>query len=55
MHQAVSHGAHRARYRGLPKTCLNHVHMAYALNLLRLRAYWTGTCWSGGEPATGAV
>ena len=43
MHQAASHGARRARYRGLPKTRLNHVYMACALNLLRLGAYWTGT------------
>jgi hypothetical protein len=43
MHQAVSHGARRARYRGLPKTRLGHVYMACALNLLRLHAYWTGT------------
>jgi transposase len=43
MHQATSHGARRARYRGLPKTRLDHVYMAVALNLLRLHAYWTGT------------
>jgi len=43
MHQAISHGARRARYRGLPKTRLDHVYMACALNLLRLHAYWTGT------------
>jgi transposase len=43
MHQAASHGARRARYRGLPKTRLDHVFMACALNLLRLEAYWTGT------------
>ncbi len=43
MHQAASHGARRARYRGLPKTRLDHVYMACALNLLRLHAYWTGT------------
>jgi len=43
MHQATSHGARRARYRGLPKTRLDHVYMACALNLLRLEAYWTGT------------
>ena len=43
MHQAASHGARRARYRGLPKTRLDHVYMACALNLLRLEAYWTGT------------
>jgi len=43
MHQAASHGARRARYRGLPKTRLDHSYMACALNLLRLEAYWTGT------------
>ena len=43
MHQAASHGARRARYRGLPETRLDHVYMACALNLLRLHAYWTGT------------
>ena len=43
MHQAASHGARRARYRGLPKTRLDHLYMACALNLLRLHAYWTST------------
>ena len=43
MHQATSHGARRARYRGLPKTRLDHGYMACALNLLRLHAYWSGT------------
>jgi hypothetical protein len=43
MHQATSHGARRARYRGLPKTRLDHAYMAVALNLIRLHAYWTGT------------
>ena len=43
MHQAASHGARRTRYRGLPKTRLDHIYMACALNLLRLHAYWTGT------------
>jgi len=43
MNQAASHGARRARYRGLPKICLEHVYMATALNLLRLQAFWTGT------------
>jgi len=43
MHQAASHGARRARYRGLPRTRLDHVYMAAALNLLRLQAFWTGT------------
>jgi hypothetical protein len=42
IHQAVSHGARRARYRGLPKTTLDHVYMACALNLLRLNASWNG-------------
>jgi Transposase DDE domain len=42
MHQAVSHGARRARYRGLPKTRLDHAYMACALNLIRLHAYRTG-------------
>jgi transposase len=43
MHQAASHGARRVRYHGLPKTRLDHVYMACALNLLRLEAFWTGT------------
>ena len=43
MHQAASHGARRARYRGLAKTRLDHVYMACALNFLRLEAYWNGT------------
>jgi hypothetical protein len=43
MSQAASHGARRARYRGLAKTRLDHMYMATALNLLRLEAYWTGT------------
>jgi Transposase DDE domain len=42
MHQAASHGARRARHRGLPKTRLDHVYMATALNLLRLEAFWAG-------------
>lgn len=42
MHQAASHGARRARYRGLPKARLDHAFMAVALNLLRLNAYWNG-------------
>jgi transposase len=42
MHQAASHGARRARYRGLAKTSLDHAFMAVALNLLRLSAYWNG-------------
>jgi len=43
MNQATSHGARRAHYRGLPKTRLEHMYMATALNLLRLHAFWTGT------------
>lgn len=42
MHQAASHGARRARYRGLKKTRIDHFFMAVALNLLRLNAYWNG-------------
>ena len=30
MHQAIAHGARRARYRGLAKTRLDHVYMACA-------------------------
>ena len=33
----------RARYRGLPKTRLDHIYMAVALNLLRLETDRTGT------------
>jgi hypothetical protein len=43
MHQAASHGARRTRYRGLPKTRLDHAYMACALNLLRPQAFWAGT------------
>jgi transposase len=35
-------GMRRARYRGLPKTTLEHVYSAVALNLIRLHAYWNG-------------
>jgi transposase len=35
-------GIHRARYRGLPKTHLEHVYSAAALNLIRLDAWWNG-------------
>jgi transposase len=35
-------GTRRARYRGLPKTRLEHVFSAVALNLIRLNAYWNG-------------
>ena len=42
MHQAASHGARRARYRGLAETRLGHAFMAVALNLLRLSACWNG-------------
>jgi hypothetical protein len=44
MRKAGSHTRRSPRhYRGLPKTRLDHVYMACALNLLRLHAYWTGT------------
>ncbi|MFC5237291.1 transposase, partial [Pseudonocardia zijingensis] len=35
-------GLRRARYRGLPKTRLEHVFSAVALNLIRLHGYWHG-------------
>jgi transposase len=35
-------GIRRARYRGLPKTRLEHVFSAVAVNLIRLHAYWNG-------------
>ncbi len=35
-------GIRHARYRGLPKTALEHVAAATAVNLIRLDAYWTG-------------
>ena len=35
-------GMRRAPYRGLPKTQLEHVYSAVALNLIRLHAYWNG-------------
>jgi hypothetical protein len=35
-------GTRRARYRGLPKTRLEHVFSAVAVNLIRLHAYWNG-------------
>lgn len=35
-------GMRRARYRGLPKTRLEHMYSAVALNLIRLDAYWNG-------------
>lgn len=43
IHQAVAvTGMRRARYRGLPKTHLEHAFSAVALNLLRLDAWWNG-------------
>ena len=52
MHQAAAHGARRARYRGLPKTRLDHAYMAGALNLLRLEASGPAPRSTGTEPAT---
>ncbi|WP_161981780.1 transposase [Streptomyces sp. TM32] len=41
VHQALAvTGSRRARYRGLPKTHLEHVYSAVALNLIRLNAWW---------------
>ncbi|GGN56061.1 hypothetical protein GCM10011579_016730 [Streptomyces albiflavescens] len=43
IHQAVVvTGMRRARYRGLPKTHIEHVFAAVALNLIRLDAWWSG-------------
>ena len=43
IHQAVAvTGMRRARYRGLPKTRIEHVFAAVALNLIRLDAWWNG-------------
>ena len=43
MHQAIAvTGSRNARYRGLPKTHLEHVYSAVALNLIRLDAWWNG-------------
>jgi transposase len=43
VHQAVAvTGMRRARYRGLPKTRLQHVFSAVAINFTRLDAYWNG-------------
>jgi transposase len=43
VHQAVAiTGIRHARYRGLPKTHLQHVYSAVALNLIRLDAWWNG-------------
>jgi transposase len=36
-------GCRRTRYRGLPKTHLEHIYSAVALNLYRLDAYWNDT------------
>ena len=45
MHQATHvTGIRRARYLGLPKTCLEHNAAAAALNLIRLDA------WRAGKP-----
>lgn len=35
-------GIRTARDRGLPKTTLEHVIAATAVNLIRLETYWTG-------------
>jgi transposase len=35
-------GIRTARYRGLPKTTLEHTIAATAINIIRLDAYWTG-------------
>ena len=43
IHQAIAvTGTRNARYKGLPKTHLEHVYAAVALNLIRLHAWWNG-------------
>ena len=39
---------HHARYRGKPKTFLQHVLIAMAINLIRVDAWLTGTTTTGG-------
>jgi IS5 family transposase len=42
IHQAIAiTGIRHARYRGLPKTRLQHAFSAIALNLTRLDAWWS--------------
>jgi transposase len=41
--QAVTHGIRHTRYRGLPKTRLQHLNTATAINLHRYHAWHTGT------------
>jgi hypothetical protein len=44
IHQAVAvTGVRRCRYTGLPKTRLEHIFAATAINLIRLDAWWTST------------
>src|SRR5215472_14951773 len=38
-------GIRRARYLGLPRTRLEHIAAATAINLLRLDALWTSNAW----------
>jgi transposase len=50
IHQAIAvTGIRHARYRGLPKTRLEHVYSATALNLIRLHAYWHGNALDRGR------
>jgi hypothetical protein len=46
-------GMRRARYRGLPKTRLEHVYSAVALNLIRLDARSIGPSASRTRPSRG--
>jgi transposase len=41
IHQAITTGARRTRYHGLPKTHLAHILTATAINLHRLNTWWT--------------
>ncbi|MDJ0577105.1 MAG: transposase [Xenococcaceae cyanobacterium MO_234.B1] len=43
-------GLRRSRYRGFPKTRLQHIITACAINLVRVWEWWTGTYTFGTRP-----
>ncbi len=44
-------GLRRCRYRGFPKTRLQHIVTACALNLVRIWEWWTGAYTFGTTPS----
>ncbi len=44
-------GLRRCRYRGFPKTRLQHIITASAINLVRVWSWWTGTYTFGTSPS----